>query len=178
MLWLETEGTVTKKRKAARRREPPSGPPTALDPTTGALKLDDHATALTPRLTRKAFLASPLGQAVRDLVVNEPWHSWELADCRIGGRMFLMGVFFEGERLTMIQLYLQEPSFSTSWEDFSPENEKVRGVAQSRWLASQLGNAGTRSPDHDERRFRWGAVGNYYDPHNMQWSIVISYGRK
>jgi len=169
---------VTKKRKAATRQERRRVSPTALDAATGALKLDDYANALVPALTRKAFLASPLGKAAGDLIVNEPWHSWQLADCRIGGRTFLMGVFFEGERLDMIQLYLQDPSFGTSWEDFSPEKEKARQVAQSRWLASQLTSAGTRAPHDDERRFSWGVVGNYYDPHNMQWSIVISYGRK
>lgn len=164
---------MTKQRKAVRR----SPSPTALDPATGTLKLDDFDTALAPALTRKAFLASPLGQAASDLIVNEPWHSWQLADCKIAGRTFLLGVFYEGERLDMVQLFLQDSRYGTSWEDFSPEKEKARRAAHWRWLRSQLGTAGTRSSSGDERRFAWGTAGAYYDPRNEESSIVISYGK-
>jgi hypothetical protein len=169
---------MSKKSKAkSRKAAKPPRPRTALDPATGALKLDDWDTALAPALTRKAFLALPLGKTVRDLVVNEPWHSWQLADCKIGGRPFLLGVFYEGERLDMVQLFLQDRRYGTSWEDFSPEKEKARHAAHWRWLRSQLGNAGTRSPAGDERRFAWGSAGAYYDPRNEESSIVISYGK-
>ena len=168
---------MSKKPKAkARKATKPSRPRTALNPATGALKLDDYGTALAPALTRKAFLASPLGKAMRDLIVNEPWHSWQLADCRINGRTFLLGVFYEGERLDMIQLFLQDSRYGTSWEDFSPEKEKARHAAHWRWLRSQLGSAGARSSSGNERRFAWGSVGAYYDPRNEESSIVVSYG--
>jgi hypothetical protein len=163
-----------KQRKAVKRPAARA----ALDAASGSLKLDDWDTALGPKLTRKAFLASLLGRKMSDLIVNEPWHSWQLPDCRVGGRTFLVGVFYEGERLDMVQLFLQDARYGTSWEDFSPEKEKARHAAQRRWLRDQLASAGMRLGTGNERKFPWGEAGTYYDPRNEESSIVISYGRE
>jgi hypothetical protein len=120
--------------------------PASLNATNGTLRIDGCRTALGPRLTRAAFLASPLAAAASDLVVNERWHSWQLPGSRIDGLTFLVGVFYEGERLDMIQLFLQDPRYGTSWEDMTEEKEEARRVAQWDWLRSQLGNAGKRVP--------------------------------
>ena len=54
-------------------------------------------------------------------------------------------------------------------------NEKT--PAQWRWLSGQLGKAGKRGTSGTERVLAWGEAGVYYDHHNLQSSIVISYRR-
>jgi hypothetical protein len=147
----------------------------ALDPATGAIRLDRWDTVLEPSLTRARFLAAPVGQASGDLIVNEPWHSFNLPPCDIGGRSFAVSVFFEGEALSMIQLVANDPRFGTTWSDWSEAKEKARHVAHRRWLARQLGAAKVRPDPNGEQRFPWGKVWAGYDPRASDSSIVINY---
>ena len=149
----------------------------AIDATTGALKLDDYDTAIGPHLGRAAFLAAPVGQAARDLTVNEPWHSWKLA-CRIGGEAFMLALYFHGETLDMAVLALSDGRYGTSWDDYSEDKEKARHAAHRRWIDDELKRYGKSLWSGSRRTFPWGAVSADYDPRSGGASIVITYGRR
>jgi hypothetical protein len=155
---------------------PAGGKRTGIDAGNGTLTLDDWDTGIGPQLTRTAFLRAPIGRAAADLVVNEPWHSWQLTS-HIGGREFLLGIFFEGETLDMVMLTLQDSCYGTSWEDYSEKKEMERHAAHWRWLRDELDGPGARARPGNERVFPWGSISAEYDPRSGSASIVIGYGR-
>jgi hypothetical protein len=141
-----------------------------FDARTGTLTTDDGA-AIGASLTRGAFLTSPLAAGAEPLVVNEPHVSWSVAR-PIGGRPFRVGLYFEGERLTMVVAALDEASFGSSWEDWSREREDARKAAHEAWLAGFDPSIG------DGRDYPWGFVSSIFDDRSGGSEIVIRYGER
>jgi hypothetical protein len=141
-----------------------------FDPTTGTLTTDDGAT-IGVALTRTAFLASPLAAGAQALVVNEPHASWSVAQ-PMGGRPFRIGLYFEGERLTMVVAALDDPSFGRTWPDRTREREEARKAAHEAWLAQFDPSIG------DGRDYPWGFVSSIFDDRSGGSEIVIRYGER
>jgi hypothetical protein len=141
-----------------------------FDPATGTITTDDGA-AIGRSLTRSAFLASPLAAGAESLVVNEPHRSWSVART-IGGRPFRLGLYFEGERLTMVVAALDDPSFGRSWADWSREREDARKAAHETWLAGFDPSIG------DGRDYPWGFVSSVFDDRSGGSEIVIRWGER
>jgi hypothetical protein len=144
--------------------------PPSLDLRSGVLTTDGGAT-IGPDLTRTAFLAGPLARGAETLVANEPWHSWRLRTA-VDRRAFHAGLSFEGERLDMVILALDDPAFGTSWADWTREREEARKAAHEAWLASIDPSIG------DGREESWGFVSSVYDEKSGGSEIVIRYGAR
>jgi hypothetical protein len=140
-----------------------------FDSATGSLRTD-QGEPIGPRLTRTTFLASSLAAGARTLVVNEPWHSWRI-DRSIAARPFRLGLYFEGERLHMVVLAIDEPAFGgPTWAEWSRELEDRRREAHTAWLAQFDASIG------DDRTFDWGRVASIYDDRSGGSEIVLRFG--
>jgi hypothetical protein len=137
---------------------------------TGTLTTDEGE-RIRPDMTRATFLASSLATGAEILVRNEPWVSWAAARA-IDRRRFRLGIYFEGERLDMLILALDDPAFGTSWDDWTRERELGRKAAHEAWLA-------TVDPSiEDGRDEPWGFIGSTFDEKSGGSEIVIRYGAK
>jgi len=141
-----------------------------FDPATGNMTTDDGA-VVGPTLSRTAFLVSALVDGADPLPFNEPHVSWRVTRA-ILGRPFALGLYFEGERLTMVIAALNDPSLGASWVDWSREREDARKIAHEAWLATFDPSIG------DGRDYSWGFVSSVYDDRSGGSEIVIRYGER
>ena len=139
-----------------------------FDAAPGTLTTDTGE-RIGPSLTRGAFLASSLAEGGRVLVENPPWMSWAIGRS-IAGRPFGLGLYFEGERLDLVLLALDEAAFGgPTWDDWTLEGEMDRNAAHRAWLASIAPSIG------EDRTFPWGRVVSTYDSKSGGSEIVLRY---
>jgi hypothetical protein len=142
--------------------------PGSFDSTTGSIRTD-AGDVIGGTLTRAAFLASALAAGARTLVSNEPWHSW-LLERSITGRPFKLGLYFEGERLDMVVLAIDERAFGgPTWAEWSRDLEERRREAHTAWLAQFDASIG------EGREYDWGRVASIYDDRSGGSEIVVRY---
>lgn len=138
-----------------------------IDPLSDVLVFDSPAITIRPDLTRQEFLEAPYSQHASDSVVNEPWHSWQLAgEYRSGMISFLVVLFFQGDRLNMVDLSNADAAFGETWSEYSLEKEAQREASHNRWLSECIGK---------KRKFDWGTVWSGVDQRGGGASIVIRY---
>jgi hypothetical protein len=141
-----------------------------FDLATGTLRTD-LGESLGPDLTRAEFLAGPMASGAEVLVRNEPYVSWRI-EREIGGRPFAVGIYFDGDRLTMVILALADPAFGSSWADWTAERELARKAAHDAWLGQIEPAIG------DAREEAWGFVSSIVDDRSGGAEIVIRYGAR
>ena len=140
-----------------------------LDRTTGGLHFDDETTRIAPGLTRRAFLASPLGPRAEVWVRNEP-HCAYRARLRAGGKPCVLVLRFYGEELRGVELALTGERWGTTWDEWSESRERDRQRAHDAFLRAHLGPPPYAYP--------WGTVESTYDPKGGASTIVIRYGAR
>jgi hypothetical protein len=142
----------------------------AFAPTTGRLRTD-AGEEIGPGLTRADFLGSSLAGEAEHLIGSEPYSSWRIAR-HLDGLPFRLGLYFQGDRLEMVVLALDDPAFGSSWADWTRENETARKRAHDAWL-------GTVDPAIGEgRSVDWGSVQSVYDDHSAGSQIVLVYAAR
>jgi hypothetical protein len=136
----------------------------------GELTFDRPAVCIGPSLRRSEFEDAAWAQGAAGMVFNGPWASWKLKGQYWSLELpFTVIVYFEGERLAMLDFCNADPQFGTSWEDYSEEKERRRKQSHDGWLNKSLGR---------HRSFPWGEVtsGDGRDPHGGgASSIVVRY---
>jgi len=126
-----------------------------IDPATGSLTFAAPAVRVSPAITRSEFLSAAWAQGATDWVVNEPWHSWRLPGEYLSHSLpWIVVLYFQGERLTMVDLCHNDPRFGSSWSDHSVEKERARQASHDRWLSACVG---------ERRSFPWGTIWSGYD---------------
>lgn len=133
------------------------------NPTTGEITLASGA-IIWSRLTRSDFLSSVEGTQAKVNVQNEPWCSFRFED---NEDLLIAVVFFNGERLESISLYINDPRFGTGWEDWSEAKELERKRAGDDWLKKNGLKPG--------KNYTWGSVWSDYSPQSGSSGIVIRY---
>jgi hypothetical protein len=147
-----------------------------LDPTTGIFTLDS-GTTLGPALTRAAFLASPEGQAAE---------RWGLKAYRFFTRQgtMVMVVYFgpaakvehdAADTLFRVDFGSTGPGFSTSWDNWTPEEDLRRKAIDEEWLTGQGIQLLPAANDQRLATYPWGSVGSYYDFKNGTWGTALSF---
>lgn len=134
------------------------------NPKTGELTLAS-GTILSSHLTRSMFRLSPEALQAKINVQNEPWCSFRFEDHEDS---LSITVFFHGERLESVSLYINDPRFGTSWEDWSEQKELERKQAGDEWLKKNGLKPG--------KNYAWGSVWSDYSPQSGFSDIVIRYG--
>jgi hypothetical protein len=87
----------------------------------------------------------------------------------IGEVGFTVVLGFEDDALHSIRLS-DRAYASSSWDDWSEENELRRKKAHDAWLSSTLG-----APPYD---CAWGSISSLYDVRGGSASIVVTYGAR
>jgi len=138
-----------------------------IDPHNGIITFENPAITIRPDMTRLEFLEASWAHNASDSVVNEPWHSWDLAgEYRSRMISFLVVLYFHGDRLNMVNLCNGDRAYGTSWSEYSLEKEALREASHNRWLSECIGN---------KRSFDWGIVWSGIDQRGGGASIVIRY---
>jgi|SRR6185437_8659727 len=138
-----------------------------IDPHNGILAFENPAITIRPDVTRPKFLEASWARNSSDWVVNEPWHSWKLAgEYRSGMISFLIVLFFQGDRLNMVDLSNADAAFGETWSEYTLEKEAEREASHNRWLSECIGT---------QRSFDWGTVWSGIDQRGGGASIVIRY---
>jgi hypothetical protein len=141
-----------------------------LDAKSGILTFANPPVHFGPGLTRAEFLSAAWANGATDLVVNEPWHSWNLPGEYASWKLqMVVSLFFHRETLRMVTLCDCDPKFGTSWNDWSEQKERDCKASHDRWLAHCVGR---------QTSFAWGNVSSQSDPRGGGSSITISYGNK
>lgn len=130
---------------------------------TGELTLAS-GTVLSSVLSRSMFLSSAEGVRAQINVQNEPWCSYRFEDHEDS---LIVVVFFKGESLESISLYVDDPRFGTGWNDWSEQKEMERKRAGDEWLKKNELKVG--------KNYAWGSVWSGYSPQSAASSIVIRY---
>ena len=133
------------------------------NPKTGEITLAS-GTILSRRLSRSMFLSSTEGVRAQINVQNEPWCSFRFEDSEDS---LIVVVFFKGESLESISLYVNDPKLGTSWNDWSEPKEMERKRAGDGWLQKNDLKPG--------KNYVWGSVWSGYSPQSASSSIVIRY---
>jgi len=149
-----------------------------IDRDTGALVL--RAGRVEPSTTRTAFRASPLAAPARWDDMHTGWMDAELPSEADGDRKIGVRLIFEGERLDGYRLWIVDPRYGTSWDDWSEEKELAHRDAHDAWLVEKLGpGERARAPGGMELGYSlpWGDVWSTYDPRSGGSSIGVRFRR-
>ena len=113
------------------------------------------------RMDRQAFLRSRIGESSKEVVVNEPWITYNFSP----EPGVACNAIFENNRLHQLCLQLRLPSDDISgWSD---EAERERLALHDEWLKAELGK-----PPY---RYAWGQVESSLDPRDGVSDIVLQY---
>ena len=109
-----------------------------LDPATGEIVLASSGMRLGPRLTRREFLGSRVGQLAKPGTINLPWSNYSigLAPDEVAPFPADVTVQFKDDALLWISIMDISPEFGEGWSDWSREKEAARQAAHDRWLQS------------------------------------------
>ncbi len=149
-----------------------------MDPKTGTLLLPGGS--IGPDLTRSAFLSSPMGAKARCDDKGTLGMSAYLGSQPVDGLVFRVELHFEAEQLRGYSLWLDDPRFGTSWDDYTEDKQLAQRDAHDAWLLSTLG-PGKRepSPRGPELRyvFPWGEVWSTFDARGGSTTIGVRFRR-
>jgi hypothetical protein len=147
-----------------------------IDRNTGALILP--GARIDRDLTRSAFLASPAGAKARCDDMRNGWMHFYPGVQTLNELVFGVRVVFEGERLDSYALWLTDPRYGTSWDDYSEERRLSMRDAHDGWLLAQLG-PGERIPSPRGPElyydFPWGEVWSTFDAKGGSTSIIVRF---
>jgi hypothetical protein len=147
-----------------------------IDHQTGALTLPTGT--IGQDVTRTVFLASPVGAHSRCDDMHNGWMHFYPGVQTLDELVFGVRVVFEGERLDSYSLWLDDPRYGTSWDDYSEEKQLAMRDAHDRWLVAQLG-PGERipSPRGPELHyaFPWGEVWSTFDAKGGSTSTIVRF---
>jgi hypothetical protein len=128
-----------------------------LDPKTGALVVGEIEMS---RETAEASFGNPTRRRVPD-----------------GDHTWIIIARFEAGRLVHVTLLADDPSFGTSWYDFTLEQENARRAVHDAFLTSALGPAHEADEAHYSKAWSlpWGRVRSSHDPRSGSTDIQILY---
>ncbi|HEY1698053.1 MAG TPA: hypothetical protein VGG39_38095 [Polyangiaceae bacterium] len=146
-----------------------------IDPGTGSLAL--AAGRIDAATSRADLRAMPVAAGARWDDMHTGWVHVELADAT-GTATFAVRLLFEGERLDGYRMWMLDPRFGTSWDDWSEEKQRAQQDAHDAWLIGLLG-PGTRrpTPGGPELAYSlpWGEVWSAYDPRSGSSTIGVRF---
>lgn len=153
-------------------------PPPLIDRQTGALMLPTGS--IGRDLTRAAFLSSPMGAQARCDDKGTLGMSAYLGPQPVDDLVFGVELHFVGEQLRGYSLWLDDPRYGTSWDDYSEGKQRAQRDAHDAWLLSTLG-PGDRGPIPQGRELRytfpWGEVWSTFDARGGSSTIGVRFER-
>src|SRR5690606_8989453 len=120
-------------------------------------------------------LSSGLGGHAERWAGDEPYAAFRLTTVETGGMPVTAVVSFEGEHLTSIVISHRDPSYGTSWDDWSKAKDDGQRAANVAWVERVLGRLEDFGPEARDRSRPWGTVYIHDDPHYGSSEIAIRY---
>lgn len=163
--------TLLSLRKSRRRHvtdafPPPSAPIKAhIDTDSGALVAAEGT--ITASSTKTQFLMSPLFDMGGWTNERDGWYAAGSIRLNLSGEEFGASVLFRHEQVHSIGLWIEDPQYGTSWNDYTEEKELARKARHETWLNANV-------PDW-RQEFRWGAIWSGFDTKGGFSSILIQY---
>lgn len=145
-----------------------------IDAATGIITLG--GVSVGPSTTLAGLRRTPLGEELLDLrIAAPPWESYSAGARELGGQRFQVSLSFEGGRLALVSLSLDDESERATWDSWSKKREKERKKSHDRWLAKFLGEPTRADAVRSAYDYPWGHVVSSDDPRSASSSIVVSY---
>lgn len=95
------------------------------------------------------------------------------------GRSFFISTYYINNMLKNIELGLSDPSFPTSWEEWTEQEELRRHHMHIQLLKEHLKMKPTSTQKHpypyQQYDFPWGDIISYYDPRSGSANITFRY---
>jgi hypothetical protein len=99
----------------------------------------------------------------------------------LDGLVFGVDLVFDGERLDCYSMWLADPRYGTSWDDWSEEKQLAQRDAHGAWLVKSLG-PGERKPSPQgpelSYTFPWGDVLSTFDARGGSSRIGVRFRRR
>ncbi len=137
-----------------------------IDKMTGTVCISSDI-CVRADLTRHSFYTSGLGKKSKPSIRNEPWMSWNLPAVKLADKEIFSSIFFNGEKLDMVDVAFNLDPSATTWADWSLEQELRNKAFHDALLEHDLG-----SPPYE---FPWGKVVSIYSERTEASLIVITY---
>lgn len=135
-----------------------------IDERSGDILFDD-GNIIGPSVSLDAFCDSAFGQEASVLLDQSSYKSFSLGIRSLGGCRWSVTLYFRDDRLLRVDIAASDPSFGTSWGDWSKEKEMCRKRRHDEWVAQTLSRAD----------FHWGKVLSVYDERAGGSYISIRY---
>jgi len=132
-----------------------------IDVFTGSVSF--AAGVIGPRMSRKAFLDSPIGAAAEKVLENAGF-------VRLGFQAepgVHATAVFKDDRLHQLLVLMAMPFDDT--DEWTEAGELQRKAAHDKWLRQELGK-----PPY---RYAWGSIDSEYDAKGCVSEIILTYGK-
>jgi hypothetical protein len=133
---------------------------------TGTIELENETFVLGPDLTHEIFRDSATGRESKLVGYTDVHRSYHLPAVEAHGTTFLLSVSFEGERLTRITWMDGDPSFGSTYAEWSEEKEQRRNDRHHEWLEQW----GIALGEH-----AWGTVAAGFSGRDEESSVAFIY---
>lgn len=134
-----------------------------------ALEIEGETIVLGPALTWSEFRDSAGGRESKLVGETGGFHLYHLPAVDAHGTTFLVTADFEGERLMRVGWMDGDPSFGSTWADWSEEKERARDVRHHEWLERW----GVAPGEH-----AWGTVAAGYNGRDEESRVAFIYRAK
>ena len=107
-------------------------------------------------LTKDKFFTAKISDTAKVKIENGDYTSYEISPVTICGEKIYISLYFFKEHITAIDLYILLGNETSSWDNWSREDEVKRKSKQERWLADNYNISGSYNAP-------WGSIHSIFD---------------
>lgn len=123
-----------------------------------------------PSLSRSVFHEITALEGWREVVINEPYASWNFPALEADGTKWAITLQFQGDRLIQVTLCDANERFGVTYHDFSWELERQRKDSHDRFIEDWIGASA-----EGNRSLPWGTIESVLDRKTGGAFIIIEF---
>ena len=148
----------------------------SIDTVTGHVHTEE--VVVGPKTTLDDVRSWPSLYASGATNEEEGWYYATLREQKLGGLRFDLSMRFQHGMLRVLSLSHVDPSFGSSWDEYSIEKQRDLQAWHDRWLREQGVSGRLRDLGVAGARYDWGSISSGFDSKSGFASIDVLYGRK
>ena len=139
-----------------------------FDISNGTIYFRKYGVSFDPSLTHEMFSRTELYKDATPYIMNPPFRSYKIKEpIDILDKRFMLVLFFNKERLNIIQLSFCDRYKPSGWDDWYEEKEIEIKKQQDVLLKDNLGN-----PPYE---YQWGSLESVFDQRSGSSHIILTY---
>ena len=136
-----------------------------IDKDNGEITFD-NGFILSRKFTRDEIEKLKFGMKSTLIRNSAPWYVVQLDNIKISGLNFSIVLYFNNNKLIMVDMSISDTKYGTSWDDWTKEKEMDRNRDNKNWLYQYT---------NGQNEFPWGKIWAGYDEKVGGSSIHIRY---